>query len=80
MEQSLLFLVIGIGIGYLLPRVKKTSPSESVNEAMPTATVVQNVVQPQVIVDNSNIKFETNKDNKKVIAAITAAIAYHTQS
>lgn len=80
MEQSLLFLVIGIGIGYLLPKVKKTSPSESVEETIPTASAVQSVVQPQVVVDNSNIKLQTNKDNKKVIAAITAAIAYHTQS
>ncbi|MFA6759993.1 MAG: OadG family transporter subunit [Sulfuricurvum sp.] len=73
MVQSLLFLVIGVAIGYLLPRANKTTATQASGDKNTTTSSV-------TASESSGQNISNDKqDNKRVIAAITAAIAYHTQ-
>ncbi len=70
---NIVFLVIGVAIGFFIARAIK--PAQAVTSVV-TASDVQEVSSTDTKVQT---QLNTQVDNKKVVAAITAAIMYHNQ-
>jgi Na+-transporting methylmalonyl-CoA/oxaloacetate decarboxylase gamma subunit len=72
--ECFIFLVIGMGITYLFPKVMKLFMSKESNDLNKHFHEEKHDINSQAEIQANN-----KKDDKRVIAAITAAIKYHTE-
>lgn len=84
MEEVLKLLIIGAGIGVVLLGVKffsKKSETESEDQTIqePIQQSVSQEAQEAIVDTAMNNTKDIQDDQKKIVAAITAAIKYHRE-
>ena len=79
LAQCFIFLVIGMGITYLFPKVMNLFMGKESNDLSKHSHEEKHDINTNVV-NVQPQQVSSAKDDKKVVAAITAAIKYHTES